>query len=371
VASLPCSTCHADHKGRDFAMVALDSETFDHALTDFTLVGAHVSVPCESCHVADKTFAQAPSACIRCHEKIEPHKGALGKDCARCHTESRWTEAKAFDHSRTKFALAGAHEKLECAACHAGEVWTGLPLECVGCHKIDDVHENRFGAVCTTCHTSAKWTEVKFDHDRDTKYDLTGKHRDTKCNACHLPGTDPKKTPQDCIGCHKADDVHAASLGTDCASCHGTKGWAQEVVFDHDLTRMPLIGMHAVVPCEGCHASKAFGATEIACASCHTPDDVHKASLGTDCATCHNPNGWAFWRFDHDSQTDFDLTGAHKGMACEGCHAANTDPAKQPVICASCHKKQDVHKGRYGADCGACHMTSTFKGAKLKLPKAP
>lgn len=369
--ALACSTCHNDHQGVDFNLLPLDRETFDHALTDFALAGAHAATDCQSCHVAGKKFAQAPSGCIDCHKKIEPHKGALGTDCARCHSETHWAEVKAFDHSTTQFALVGAHLKLECNSCHVGEVWKGLPKTCVECHKIDDVHQGRFGADCESCHAPAKWVDVKFSHDRDTKFALTGKHKTADCAACHAAGTDPVKTPQDCIGCHRAEDVHKASLGTDCAGCHSTSNWRQEVKFDHGLTKMPLIGLHAVVPCEGCHIGKDFAAADVGCISCHAAKDVHKAALGPNCAACHTPNGWAFWKFDHDQQTKFALTGAHKGLTCNACHLAGTVPEKVSVVCASCHEKQDVHKGSFGVNCAACHKTSGFEGAKLQLAPGP
>ena len=369
--ALACSTCHNDHQGRAFNMVPLDPETFDHSKTDFALVGAHAAAPCESCHLPGKKLSQAPSACIDCHKADDAHNGTLGTDCASCHGSIRWAEVKEFDHTKTKFPLIGRHADLNCDACHEAQVWKGLPVDCVGCHKIDDVHKDRFGPDCAACHETAKWVQVRFAHDRDTKFALTGKHKTTACEGCHLLGADPKKTPQDCVGCHLADDVHKASLGTDCASCHGTNDWVQQIKFDHDLTKMPLLGMHAVVPCEGCHVSKAFGTADTACASCHMVDDVHKAALGQDCATCHNPNGWAFWRFDHDIQTDFALTGAHKNLTCEACHTPGTEATKVKTVCAECHQKQDVHKGAFGSNCGACHQTTSFKGAKLQLKPAP
>ena len=371
VKALPCSNCHADHQGRDFQMVSLDPDTFDHSQTDFALKGTHAGADCAACHAPGKKFAEAPGLCVDCHAKNDAHKGSLGKECAKCHVETRWTEVSAFDHGKTRFALGAAHKSLECSTCHGGQVWKGLPLDCIGCHQIDDVHKGRFGAACATCHDGAKWAQVKFLHDRDTKFALTGKHKSAKCNDCHAAGLDPKKTPQDCLSCHKKDDVHTATLGTNCAACHGTEGWRQNVAFDHDLTGLPLIGQHAVVPCEGCHLTKAFGEAQIACVSCHLPDDVHKGALGAECASCHTPNGWAFWRFDHDTQTDFRLLGAHKGLQCQACHAAGTQPAKLAVACATCHAKDDVHKGGFGKDCAACHGNETFKGAKLQPAPAP
>lgn len=368
--ALACASCHSDHQGRDFNLVRLDPETFDHTRTDFPLTDAHARVPCASCHAAGKKFAAVSSACADCHKEADPHKGALGPDCGACHTGSRWTEIKGFDHGKTKFALNGQHARLNCDACHVAQTWKGLPVDCAGCHQIDDVHKARF-PDCATCHAVEKWSQVRFDHDRDTKFALKGKHRKVECETCHQPGTEPAKAPQDCAGCHQKDDVHKASLGPDCAACHTVEGWDQGVVFDHDLTRMPLLGQHAVVPCDGCHVTKVFNEADPACVTCHADKDVHKAALGSGCGDCHTPNGWAFWRFDHGASTDFPLTGAHQGLVCAACHLPGSEPAKVAVACVSCHQKADVHKGGFGTRCETCHDTTSFKGAHLKMPQTP
>ena len=41
-----CTQCHTDHKGREFDIVLLDRETFNHVSTNFELRDAHRSVPC-------------------------------------------------------------------------------------------------------------------------------------------------------------------------------------------------------------------------------------------------------------------------------------------------------------------------------------
>lgn len=370
VQALACSTCHNDHQGRDFALIQLDPETFDHAMTDFPLVGGHVGVECSTCHLPGKKFAEAPSDCAACHKESDPHKGALGPKCGDCHTGTRWQDVRDFDHSKTRFALDGKHVGLVCDACHDAQVWKGLPLTCEGCHLIDDAHDDRFPA-CGKCHDTKAWKQSRFDHNKDSKFALTGAHAKTDCTDCHKPGEAADKAPASCAGCHAEDDVHRAALGTDCAACHGTAAWDGDVVFDHDLTRLPLLGLHAVVPCESCHSSKDFAAAEPACDTCHAADDVHKTALGTNCGSCHTPNGWAFWQFDHDLETDFALTGGHKGLACDACHVMDTVASKLSSDCVTCHRLDDVHKGAFGDRCESCHTTSDFKQAKLKLKASP
>lgn len=368
--TLACSTCHNDHQGRDFVLIQLDSETFDHAITDFALVGAHLDAECESCHLPGKKFAEAPSDCAACHKEADPHKGALGAKCGDCHTGARWQEVRGFDHSKTRFALDGKHVALDCVACHDSEVWKGLPLACEGCHLIDDPHGSRF-PVCGNCHSVARWETVRFDHDKDSKFALAGKHSKIGCADCHMPDVAADEAPTDCIGCHADEDVHRTQLGKNCAACHGTASWEADVIFDHGLTRMPLLGFHAVVQCESCHSSNDFAGAEPACEGCHSAEDAHKATLGPDCGTCHTPNGWAFWQYDHDLETSFALTGAHRGLVCDACHTPGTVAQTVPSDCATCHRADDIHKGAFGTRCEGCHNSTSFKDAQLKLRTNP
>jgi hypothetical protein len=125
--------------------------------------------------------------------------------------------------------------------------------------------------------------------------------------------------------------------------------------------------MHAAAPCEECHADAVYRGTESSCNGCHAVDDVHERRLGRDCASCHNPNGWALWRFDHDVQTDYPLEGAHAGLDCLACHKV---PVKGSIdlshACYACHRVDDVHRGSYGRFCERCHTTSSFKELRLQ-----
>jgi uncharacterized paraquat-inducible protein A len=38
---------------------------------------------------------------------------------------------------------------------------------------------------------------------------------------------------------------------------------------------------------------------------------------------------------------------------------------KLPEDCASCHRKDDIHLGQYGAQCQRCHTTLSFQGARI------
>ena len=429
-ASADCRTCHTEHAGHDAKIVKLDRTTFNHDFTDYPLQGRHVGVPCASCHLADRKFRDAPSQCAACHRKDDVHKGSLGQDCASCHTEKDWKNAK-FDHNTTKFPLVGAHARAQCQACHADRHFADTPTECVSCHRKDDVHKGSQGPQCASCHDVNDWKATHFDHDR-TGFPLTGKHAATQCNACHVEPADKVKLPTTCNACHRKDDVHKGSNGPECAQCHTTatwKGstfdhassgfplrgkhaqiactachtapprekklsvdcfachakddkhagqlgqrceqchnegdWKTAVRFDHDFAPFPLIGKHASVACKDCHATPRFKDASANCIECHRKDDKHHGSLGAECASCHNPSDWANWTFDHTTQTQFPLTGAHVNLTCATCHHGTL--GKVSAICADCHAVDDVHQGAFGRSCERCHGTDSFRAIRQKF----
>jgi hypothetical protein len=360
VGTVECKHCHTDHKGRTFDIVQFDPQTFNHAFSDFELKGKHKQAPCEGCHAPQKKFREASTTCIACHRKDEPHKGELGEKCATCHTEDSWKKTAPFDHAKTKFPLEGAHKDVVCGVCHAGERYKKLPSACVDCHRAQDHHAGRYGEKCQTCHASKKWTEVRFDHSK-TKFPLKGEHQKVSCDSCHKGDLYRDKLATTCVSCHKKSDPHKGQLGERCESCHAETGWRKKVAFDHDLTRFPLIGLHAAVPCEECHRTGAYKDTPRLCESCHK-DAHHEGRVGSACARCHNPNGFSLWRFNHDSETKFALTGAHKGLQCHSCHVqTGAQRAVAPTTCFGCHSGDDAHRGAFGRACETCHVTQSFR----------
>jgi hypothetical protein len=268
-----------------------------------------------------------------------------------------------FDHRATKFPLAGKHAQTRCDACHTQNVFhTTTGTSCVSCHRPDDVHRGRYGDSCDKCHSPEGWKTVRFQHDRDTRFPLKDAHAALKCEACHREARADLKLSTSCGSCHQADDVHRGQEGDKCGRCHTAVSWKENIRFDHDLTAFPLIGVHAVAACDQCHATRTFKDAETGCVSCHAADDFHKKSLGTDCARCHNPNGWKLWTFDHDTQTGFRLEGGHQGLQCSACHRKPAgDRPRLSTACVSCHEKEDVHSGRFGESCDRCHVAESFK----------
>ena len=350
-----CADCHIETEWSD--------AHFDHELkTGYMLTGAHDDISCVSCHV-EELYEGTSDECVSCHRDDDSHMGTNGTECQDCHTSLNWEDV-LFDHgSVTGFALVDGHGGLECESCHEGNKYEQeLSTECFDCHEEDDSHDGINGSLCGDCHQATEWLDVTFDHERDAEFALHDAHADLACNDCHFDPVAVALPATDCFGCHDDDDPHEGQLGQECDSCHSEASFTPTIRFDHDLTRFPLLGRHAEVECDDCHETHAFLDAEDTCVSCHREDDIHERRLGDDCATCHTPNDWLLWVFDHDSQTDFPLTGSHTGLDCHACHR---EPAVDGVVavsteCGGCHRSDDPHFGEFGQDCQECHTTESF-----------
>lgn len=372
-----CVDCHRDddsHRGKLGTDCAQCHETtsfkqtkFDHAKTRFPLTDAHSKVACAACH-RDPGFKGAPMNCADCHAADDVHRGSRGTDCAACHGTVDWKQSR-FDHVRASgYALEGKHAKLACETCHrGGDLKAALPKECGSCHAAADKHAGRFGAACADCHSQQEWPVHDYDHSvhTESRFALRDAHETLGCHSCHTGVLKQQQLAKDCYGCHAADDAHTGSMGRDCQSCHKETGWRDDVRFDHDFAKFPLVGLHVSVPCEECHASRAYGDAPVECLTCHRPKDVHEGRLGEQCASCHNANGWAFWQFDHGKQTEFALIGRHARLGCRDCHLESAPDAALPSDCWSCHYRDDIHDARFGRDCARCHGTESFRQAAM------
>jgi len=359
-----CETCHTDRNWK--------TTIFRHDRdTKYPLKGLHQTTKCNACHRGNLYQEKLPTTCVACHKGTDAkkgHKGRFGEKCETCHVEKGW-KSTIFDHGRsTKYVLKGKHEQAKCASCHTGILYKEkTPSACVACHRKDDAkkgHKGRFGEKCETCHIEKGWTSTNFDHGRDARYPLRGKHAKVKCKSCHVGYLYKEKLTVACVACHRKDDQHRGQLGPRCETCHNEASWKQTRI-DHDLTRFPLLGKHAKVKCKKCHVTPRFRDASIACYSCHRKEDKHKLLLGTRCEECHIPRSWKQWEFDHDRRTTFVLDGKHRGLACQACHRFPVHGrATLSATCASCHQDKDVHNGGFGRLCDRCHVTSTFKTIK-------
>lgn len=348
-----CTDCHTESTWKE--------ARFDHDKTPFPLTGKHADTRCADCH-KDKRYKDTPRQCVGCHKKDDDgakgHKGLYGTKCESCHATKAWKPSSFRHDADTRFALRGSHRTIACTDCHAGNPYkVKLGSDCYSCHKGDDKHKQSLGRDCAACHTERDWKErVRFDHAL-TRFPLLGKHVEAKCEACHKSAVF-KEAPTDCIGCHKKDDRHDATLGEACGSCHVERDWKTTAGrFDHARSRFPLRNAHAApkLACSACHSAdlKAFRKTASDCFSCHKKDDKHEGQQGRQCESCHTDASWKLAKFDH-GRTRFALIGRHAVTACKSCH---TTPRFKdaPSACVACHKKDDKHHAAFGAACESCH----------------
>ncbi|MGI9326780.1 MAG: hypothetical protein ACR2PZ_16290 [Pseudomonadales bacterium] len=333
-------------------------------------VHADIEDDCSACH-APATEETQQQLCAACHEEVVTdlvsgtgfhgkHPAVAQQECQVCHIEHEGRDAQTlnfdmdnFNHAQTDFPLLWSHSELQCQSCHLpNQAHTAVSNECSGCHADDDPHAGQLGLDCGSCHNEREWLQTTFAHE-DTGFVLTGAHRPLSCDSCHA-GNEFENTASECVSCHKQDDPHNGTLGSDCQQCHNTSTWTGEQ-FDHrGQTGFPLLGGHAGLACVSCHAEGvAASAASSECVSCHAADDAHEGRNGSDCASCHTVADWITSTFDHTKAAGFTLLGAHASLACTSCHTESlSDPL--PSTCHECHN-EDPHEGQLGQRCASCH----------------
>ena len=354
-----CSKCHNFEKWKP-------APKFDHDIAKYKLTGRHVNTPCEKCHtlVVDNRNIDDPdylkfagvkySACIDCHEVY--HKSGFDRDCSKCHSPAGWHEVNRakFNHTDTRYQLAGKHMDVKCDKCHApGKPMNGLKFAlCTDCHN--DYHRGQFAGrqskgECAECHSVNGFSPALFGIDihNKTDYPLTGSHLAIPCLACHSNKKydDGSSGPvfvfksTRCLACHK--DPHKGELNkfvsvSGCEGCHSVDGW-MNVAFDHDSTGFKLEGRHKAAMCRKCHQTingndilgeLTFKGRSGICSGCH--EDKHRRQFAvlsnedntelTDCGRCHNSANWKPDKFDHNIASSFKLEGSHVKTPCGGCH---------------------------------------------------
>jgi hypothetical protein len=354
------------------AAVAIDVETLVMP-GEVTAPHAKFESDCSACHKAFSRERQN-SLCIDCHQevgvdqlKITGFHGlnpeANAADCSVCHTEHIGRDASiinfdqsSFNHDFSDFPLLDKHNEVECADCHQpDELFRAAPLQCVACHREDDVHEGGLGEDCASCHAPKGWEVVEFEHEAETGFALSGGHADAVCSDCHAEQKFAD-TDSQCVACHRDDDEHEGLRGDDCVACHSVSSW-DDSSFDHRRkTEFPLLGAHATTTCEQCHVDGTVDVQlETTCIACHRADDEHDGLLGEDCAECHDEIDWADNRFRHDTFTEFPLLGGHSPLGCQSCHAKPVHESNPGNTCIDCHAEDDPHAGQQGEACADCH----------------
>jgi len=388
-----CEECHSELDWKK-------PDRFDHGKTKYPLRGRHLEIQCRECHTpipgrrgALRLTGIAFGTCAACHAADDPHAGQFpGKGCDACHSERGWkAAAESFDHSTTRYPLAGRHRDVACEKCHTplpGRPGTlklrGIAFAgCQSCHRKDDPHDGRLGATCTDCHTTDGWKAVggaaferQFDHAK-TRFALHGGHAKAECAACHSPARArakgialtfvaatrtrayPVPVAERCGSCHT--DFHEGTFakspgGAECASCHMDGAWSPT---RYDIERhnrdaaYKLTGAHLAAPCVACHENPVLGQQTLQfriaqqdCLACHQALDPHAGQFaGRKCDECHATDAFKIPAFDH-SRTRYPLDGAHRKVACASCHHTAPGPDGRPVrvyrplgtACRDCHE---------------------------------
>ncbi|MBI4403816.1 MAG: hypothetical protein HY537_06635 [Deltaproteobacteria bacterium] len=381
----------------------------------FKLEGAHKSMACKQCHLpkgpASVRYQWSDlenNGCLACHQDyhlfgnaVSPTVGSLLK-CERCHNEASWKQFK-FDHNKqTQYSIDGKHDKVPCTKCHivssqkGGERiyhWQDLSTKtCEVCHV--NPHRNSFSAPllakkCTDCHSTSGWKmssaeRAGFNHEQNTRFPLTGKHKALNCEKCHRSGQQQiykfkSSDTQFCVSCHPNGHIDQFSAGfaaLSCGQCHTSENFTVRRELDHDTTRYKLEGKHLKVECGKCHvptekrfenapyrrkAKFLFSDLEQKnCAACHK--DPHRGDFGTQCLSCHLLRGWKVTR---DFHRNFLLSGVHYTLECVQCHKHERRLAGLSDWCVLCHQKDDAHNGTL-PQCGNCHRQNLWENSQFR-----
>jgi hypothetical protein len=202
-----CSICHST--------TAWTPAPFNHNATRFPLTGAHAQQQCLVCHSSGQ-YATLPTTCVSCHlanynatANPKHTSASFPQDCTVCHNTTAWTPA-AFDHSKTKYPLTGAHRSVACANCHISGVYVGTPSDCYSCHSkeynsvTNPSHVSAgFPRDCSQCHSTSAWSGAAFAHARFPIYSGTHAGKWTTCGDCHA---NPNNySVFSCLTCHAHD----------------------------------------------------------------------------------------------------------------------------------------------------------------------
>ena len=168
------------------------------------------------------------------------------------------------------------------------------------------------------------------------------------------------------------ESPHGSGFKISCKTCHSSKGWELDksiYSFDHNTTKMPLLGQHTTIDCRQCHKSLVFKEAKTNCIDCH--NDMHQGTVGPDCSRCHNQISWLVNNInDIHRVSRFPLLGAHRTADCGQCHVSESllrfDVAG--VNCVDCHRANymattnpnHIQSGM-SEDCVSCHPMNAFQ----------
>lgn len=417
--SQTCTSCHEDKHNGKVGTNCLQchnttnwkqARSFDHSKAKFQLTGAHVHVACEKCHrpiegatlqLTGLRFGQ----CSSCHSDV--HRGEFKQQCESCHNTIAWKQTSfvtKFDHSKTSYPLLGKHLELQCGSCHrAGDFKSPIAhQQCADCHK-PDPHNGQFakrrdGGKCESCHTVDGFKQTTFvaaNHEQ-TEFPLRGKHATVECAKCHIAAgraTVFKVKFASCTNCHQ--DAHHSQFAkgpyfNHCEQCHSENDFhvTSFTLARHQKTSFVLTGAHVATDCLDCHkpldgvsaSQRPYHFDKLSCTTCHADPHrnefrVQMAALTSGrpagCEACHTTKTFKdVSKFEHSS-TEFQLTGAHRAVQCDGCHRPpnmelnlkNVNFKAAPKVCEDCH--EDPH-GKQFAKAGATHCSDCHNTTKWR-----
>jgi hypothetical protein len=162
------------------------------------------------------------------------------------------------------------------------------------------------------------------------------------------------------------DSPHGSDFKISCSTCHSSNGWQFDrsvYSFDHNKTKLPLIGQHTTISCKQCHPTLVFSEAKNQCVDCHS--DVHEATTGSDCSRCHTPASWLVNDITEiHRMSRFPLSGAHRTADCYECHKSESSVRFDiaGVECIDCHRpaflatsSPNHTQAGFSQDCSGCH----------------
>ncbi len=360
---------------------------FDHLTTGFELMGAHLNVPCESCHVG-AIFKGTPRDCSSCHSRgsrisatVKPQNHVLSSDrCDACHTSVAWKPASHFDHQEVQGS---------CATCHNGVTATGKSfnhvastMECEACHSVFGwkpvirVDHTQVNGTCATCHDGKQATGKPGNHIATTD----------SCDNCHSTFQwKPANVMHignisNCVGCHNGTIATGKTLthmqtSDQCAACHTVVVWKPSSKVDHTQVNGTCVSCHNGTTAKG--KSTNHPTTDNTCENCHSttafkPANVSHNGITNNCVSCHNGKTATGKPAKHINTSD----------ACQACHSVlvwkpqvTVDHTQVLGACASCHNGA-IAMGRAAnhipaaADCGVCHLSTVVFGPGTQMNHA-
>lgn len=212
-----------------------------------------------------------------------------------------------------------------------------------------------------------------------------------QCEACHTAPWSSVSMAKRCIDCHgeialQMQDMVAlhgvmyqSNPKLECRDCHPEHRGADAPLtvmegaeFPHELLGFSLNGHRRTVQkktftCTACHQENISTFATDSCDACHRQIDpvfaqAHLLSYGTACLDCHDGVDRFGQGFNHNV-TQFKLLGRHQKVACVLCHVGArqlADFTTAPQDCYACHRTDDPHEARFGADCGVCHTATSW-----------